>query len=102
MQQARRASLRLNAGVLNHLRPLAELQLDKVAELGRRRRKAVEADIAEFLLGRRVVDDLADRAVELGDDSGRRAGGRYESGPGVELKAFQPRLVERRQIREQR
>ena len=76
----------------DHLLPLDELGLDVVAELIGRRGKAFEADILEFRLHLRAVDDLAQRAVELGDDVGRRAGRRDEAGPGVEVEALRGRL----------
>src|ERR1700735_3183858 len=93
---------RLYAGVGDHLAPLVELHLDEIAELIGRRGKALEADIAESRLGRRIVNDLADRAVELGDHRGRGFRRRDEAGPSVDLKSLNPGFVERRQIREQR
>src|SRR5271167_4547046 len=83
-----RRSVRPDVGVLDHLAPLAELDLDEVAELAGRRGKALEADILEFRLDLRAVDDRAQRGVELGHDIGRHAGRCNEAGPGVEFEAF--------------
>src|ERR1700734_3767794 len=80
-------SLSLDIGVLDHLLPVAELRLDEVAECLGRAGKALEADILEFCLNVRTVDDFAQRAIELCHDVRRRPGGRDQTGPGVQLEA---------------
>jgi len=78
---------------LSSLLPFAELQLDEVAKLVGRRGKALEADVLEFRLHIRAVDDRAQRLVELGDDVRRRAGRRDQAGPGIEVKTFDAGFV---------
>ena len=69
-----RTSIQLNVGVPDHLSPEGELRLDEVTQLFGRRGKSLEAYILELRLSLRAVDDLAQRAVELGHDLRRRAG----------------------------
>src|SRR3984885_2836844 len=97
-----RALLRLDVGVLDHRLPFAELDLDEVAKLAGRRGKALEADIFEFRLNIRTVDDRAQRGVELADGGRRRPGRRDEACPGVEVEAGDAGLVHGRQVWEQR
>src|SRR5262249_60132022 len=97
-----RTSIQLDVGVFDHLSPEGELRLNEVAQLFGRRGKSLEAYILELRLSLRAVDDLAQRAVELGDDLRRRAGGRDEARPGIEIEAFDAGLVHGRQVGEQR
>src|SRR5262249_20335137 len=97
-----RTSIQFDVGVLDHLSPEGKLRLDEVAQLFGRRGKSLEAYILELRLGLRAVDDLAQRAVELGHDLRRRAGGRDEARPSVEIEAFDAGLVDGRQVREHR
>src|SRR5689334_9277664 len=88
-----RTSIQLDVGVLDHPSPVGELRLDEVAQLFGRRGKSLEAYILELRLGLRAVDDLAQRAVELGHDVRRRAGGRDQAGPSVEIETFDTGLI---------
>src|ERR1700733_2608341 len=86
-------SLRLDVGVLDHLLPFAELDLDVIAAFARRRGKALKADILEFRLNVRAVDDGTQRGVELGSDGRRRSGRRDKPRPGVEVEALDAGLI---------
>jgi len=57
------ASIRLNAGILDHFAPVNELGLHVVSQLLRRAGKSLEAYVLEFCLHIRAVDDLAQRPV---------------------------------------
>src|SRR5262245_44426603 len=95
-------SLRLDAGVLDHLGPLDELDLDEVAELARRAAECFEAERRDPRLDLRVVDDLARLGIELGDDGGRRVR-RHEHGhPRIHVEALHAGLVQSRQIGNER
>src|SRR5262249_26293146 len=85
----------LDAGVLDHLAPFAELVLDQLRELPGRARKRLEPGIAESRLHLRAVDDLAQLGVELRDDVRRRACRRENAGPGIHVEPRHARLVER-------
>src|SRR5262249_36260181 len=74
-------SLRLDTGVLDHLRVLYELHLDELGELLGRAGERLEPDIGDLGLDLGIVDDLAHLGVEPGDDVARRPGRREESGP---------------------
>src|ERR1700688_1099558 len=97
---ARQASLRLDVGVLDHLAPLAELNFYEVAKLALCAGKTLEADVAEFRLGVRAVDDLAQRGVELRHDFRWRTGRRDQASPGIEFEALDAGFVHGRQIGE--
>ena len=51
--------LRLDPGVLDHLGPFDELDLDEVAEFLGRARERLEAHVGQLRLDLRIVDDLA-------------------------------------------
>src|SRR5262249_44611550 len=87
--------LRLDAGVLDHLAPFAELVLDQHRKLLGRARKSLEARIGENRLHLRAVDDLAQLRIEQGDDVRRHSAGPKEPGPGTHVEARHARLVER-------
>src|SRR5690348_700093 len=89
---------RLDAGLLDHLLPLAELDLDEVAELAGRAGKGLEAHRLEPALDGRVIDDPPQLLVEPVDDLRRRARGRDDPGPGIEVEAGHAFLVEGRQL----
>src|SRR5258706_308975 len=91
----RRALFRLDAGVLDHLAPFAELVLDQLRELLGRARECLETRIAESRFHLGAVDDLAQLGVEQRDDIRRRAGRREDAGPGIHVEASHSRLVER-------
>src|SRR5262245_58924165 len=55
----RPTSLRLNAGVLDHLAPFVELDLDELVHLLRRTGKRLEPRAAQLRLHLLAVDDLA-------------------------------------------
>src|SRR5260370_442955 len=91
----RQALFRLDAGVLDHLAPFAELVLDQLRELLGRARECLETRIAESRFHLGAVDDLAQLGVEQRDDIRRRAGRREDAGPGIHVEASHSRLVER-------
>src|SRR5690348_8369452 len=92
----------LDPGVRDHLAPIVELNLDVAAELVRRRGERLEADGLELRLDVRVVDDLAQLAVEPSDDLRRGARRCNDAGPRIEIEAGHAGLVHGRQIGEQR
>src|SRR5215510_3300095 len=94
-QSGLRLLLWLDAGILDHLAPFAELVLDQHRELLGRARKGLEPGIAESRLHPGAVDDLAQLRVELRDDIRRRAGRRENAGPGIHIEPCYSRLVER-------
>ena len=71
------ASIRLDVGVLHHLLPYAELNLDESCQFLRRAGKSLESHVLEPRLDVRAVDDLAQRCVEFLHNRRRRAGRRY-------------------------
>src|SRR5262245_63734094 len=81
------ASIRIDAGVLDHLSPHAELDLDESPQLLGRAGKSLEADGFELGLDVRAVDDVAQRAGEFRHDRRRRSGRGDEAGPRSELEA---------------
>src|SRR5262245_28859528 len=76
-----RQLLRLNARILDHLRPFDQLNLDKLAQLFRRAGRGLESDCAEARPDVRVVDDLAQLGIEPSDDLTRCAGWREHGRP---------------------
>src|ERR1700730_14705202 len=94
--------LRLDAGVPDHLAPLVQLDLDEVPELLGRAGKRLEADVAEFRVDVRIIDDLAQLLIELRHDGRRRMGRRDDPGPRIHVEAGDPGLVQCRQLRKQR
>src|SRR5262245_42317342 len=93
--------LRLDAGVLDHLTPLAELYLDEVLQFLVRARKRFEAYVAEIGFHLAAVDDLAQLPVEQRDDVRRRAGRREDAGPGIHVEPCDSRLVQGGQLGDQ-
>src|SRR5712672_3188696 len=57
-------SLRIDGGILDHLRPFDELYRDEITELFGRARKCLEACIGEPALHIRTVDDAAEFGIE--------------------------------------
>src|SRR5580704_14735962 len=96
------ASIRLDAGVLDHLPPFDEFGLHVVSQLLRDAGKTFEAYVLEFRLDFGAVDDLAQCAIELGDDLRRRARRRDEARPSIEIEAFDSGLIHGWHAREQR
>src|SRR5579864_364240 len=96
------ASIWLNVGVLDHLPSVNDFGLHVVSQLLRGAGKSLEAYVLEFCLDIRVVDDLAQRSVELGYDFRWCARRRNETGPGIQVEAFDSGLIHCRQVREQR
>src|SRR5262249_50110680 len=87
-------SIRLDASVLDHLTPFAELDLDEVVQFLGRTRKRFEAHVAEIGFHLAAVDDLAQLGVEQRDDVRRCAGRREDAGPGIHVEPCDSRLVE--------
>src|SRR5262245_56215015 len=67
-----RKSVGFDPGRLDNRSPAHELGLHPIAQLFRRARRGGHALLEEGLLGLRVAQDLADLAVQLGDDALRR------------------------------
>ena len=70
--------------------PVNDLGLHVVSQLSRGAGKTLEADVLEFRLDVRAVDDLAQRAIELDHDFRRCARRRNETGPSIEIEALIP------------
>src|SRR5262245_48977642 len=80
------ASIRLDASVLDHLFPLAELDLDEFLQLPGRTGERLEACRTQLQLDLVAIDDFAEFGAEQVDDRTGRAGGREHAGPGVHVK----------------
>src|SRR5262249_16861363 len=78
--------LRLDAGILDHLRPFGELHLDEFVELVRRAGEGFEADSRDTRFHLRILDELSRFAVEQRHDLRRRAGRREQARPGLHLE----------------
>src|SRR5262249_45204748 len=66
--------LRFDARFLDHLRPLDQLDLDKLAQLLRRAGEGFKSDCAEAPFDVTVVDDPAQLGIEARDDLTRCVG----------------------------
>src|SRR5213080_1895453 len=77
-------SFHLHAGLLHDLGPSGKIAPDEVAELPRRAALRRKAEIGHALLDVRLIADLADLGVELGDDRLRRRRRDMDAVPGAE------------------
>src|SRR5262245_4883782 len=93
------ASVRLDAGELDHLGPFLGFVGDKLAELGRRSRQRRAAEISETGLHLRVVQSRVDLLVELIDDLGRR-GLRYAEAVPITPLVARQELTHGRDVRQ--
>src|SRR6201997_1784735 len=75
----RRRSIDLHVCALDDLGPLVGLFCDKFAELRRRYRHRLDAEVLELRLDGGIGDARRDRLVELGDDVGGRVLGRADA-----------------------
>src|SRR3954462_7128373 len=92
-------SIHRRAGELDDRRPLGEFGLDEVLRLLRAAAKdRVDPGILQPLDHGRIVERSFDRAGKLVDNRRRGAGWREDRVPGVALEAFQPLLLQGRQL----
>jgi hypothetical protein len=66
------ASVRLDAGELDHLRPFLGFVGDELAKVGGREREHVATQVGKPRLDLRIGEASVDLSVELVDDLGRR------------------------------
>src|SRR5215510_10085785 len=93
-------SLRLNAGLADHLGPALGLVVLELRHVLRAAAAGAELEVAEPCLGRRLVEDFVDRAVEFRNDRSRRLGRRADGIPGVREEARYADLDQRRNVRQ--
>src|SRR5262249_2590159 len=89
-------SLRLNAGVADHLSPALGLVALELRHVLRAAAAGAELEVAEPRLGCRLVEDFVDRAVEFQNDRSRRLGRRADGIPSVREEARYAQLDQRR------
>src|SRR5215467_12060182 len=94
-------SLRLNAGLADHLGPALGLVVLELRHVLRAAAAGAELELAEARLGRRLVEDVVDRPVQFQNDRGRRLGRRADGIPGVRDEARYAGLDQRRNIRQE-
>src|SRR5262245_17017454 len=93
-------SLRLNAGLADHLAPALGLVALELRHILRAAAGGAELEIAEARLGCRLVEDFVDRPVEFRNDRTRRLGRRADGIPGVRDEAWHAELDQRRDVRQ--
>src|SRR6516162_4846836 len=76
-------SLRLNAGLADHLAPALGLVVLELGHVLRAAAAGADLEVAEARPGCRLVEDFVDRAVQFRNDRGRRLGRRADGIPGV-------------------
>src|SRR3954447_2076520 len=92
--------LRLDTRIADDLGPALGLLLLELRHVLRAAAGGHHVELAEPGLGVRLVEDLVDRPVELGDDRGRGLGWRADGVPGVRNKPGQPDLDQGRHVRQ--
>src|SRR6185503_1426033 len=92
--------LRLNAGIADDLGPALGLLLLELRHVLRAAARGHQVELAETRLGVRLVDNVVDGAVELGDDRSRGLGRRADGVPGVRNETGQTDLDQGRDVRQ--
>src|SRR5262245_65540304 len=93
-------SLRLNAGLADHLAPALGLVALELRHILRAAAGGAELEVAEPRLGCRLVEDFVDRPVKFQNDRTRRLGRRADGIPGVRDEAWHAELDERGDVRQ--
>src|SRR4029079_16322515 len=96
------ASIRGDLAGLDDLLPARELLLLERRELLRRVADDLEAERREALAHRRIVERCDDRGVELSLHVRRKAFGRHDRLPRIDVDPLHPCLRQRRHVRQQR
>src|SRR5262249_10986967 len=94
-------SLRLNAGLADHLAPALGLIVLELRHGLRAAAGGADLEVAEPRLGCRLVEDIVDRPVQFQNDRGRRLGRCADGIPGVRDEARYAELDQRRNVRQE-
>src|SRR6476646_1961947 len=97
-----RPSLLLYAGGLDHLRVLVDFGTDELAEFLGGAAHGIQTVVDEALLDVAARENLADLGIPPRHDLPRRLDRRHQAEPRGRLVAFQPGLIERRDLGQRR